>query len=92
MSIALADLLRGFVRDFKLDTELAKTRIPRYWAQTLGERLASKTEVRSFEDGVLRIHVPEASWRSELNLRKEELRQSINRLAGSDLVRTIIIR
>ncbi|MFN9960778.1 MAG: DciA family protein [bacterium] len=48
--------------------------------------------MRSFEHGVLRVHVPEAAWRSELILRREELRLSLNQRAGEDFVREIIIR
>jgi hypothetical protein len=36
--------------------------------------------------------VPEASWRHELSLRRDELRRSINHRAGKELVREIIIR
>jgi predicted nucleic acid-binding Zn ribbon protein len=92
MSSALSDLLRRWVQDHRLEGELAKARLPRYWADVVGERVATRTEIRSFESGVLRVHVPEAAWRSELSLRREELRTKINRLAGGELVREIIIR
>ncbi|MBU3699090.1 MAG: DUF721 domain-containing protein [Candidatus Kapabacteria bacterium] len=90
--IALSDLLKNFINTRHLDGELDKTRIPKYWQEVVGKGLAERTEIRSFDNGVLRIHVPEAPWRSELNLRRDELRRSINHLAGKDLVNEIIFR
>jgi len=92
MTHVLADLLRGWVARNHLEPELHKTRLPQYWQEVVGERLASRTEIRSFEHGVLRIHVPEAAWRSELSLRREELRNKLNALAGGEMIREIIIR
>ncbi|MCX6140575.1 MAG: DUF721 domain-containing protein [Candidatus Kapabacteria bacterium] len=89
---ALSDLLRNWVRVNKLEGELAKSRLPRYWEEVVGEGLAGRTVIRSFENGTLRVHVPEAAWRSELSLRREDLRSKINALAGGDMVREIIIR
>lgn len=88
----LRDLLRGFIKSRHLEAELLKARLPVYWEDVVGKGLAGRTQIRSFEHGVLRIHVPEAPWRSELMLRREELRLSLNQRAGEDFVREIIIR
>lgn len=89
---SLADLLESFVRQHRLEPELQKARLPKYWQDVVGESLAARTVLRSFEQGVLRVHVPEAPWRSELVLRREELKEKLNACAGGDLVREIIIR
>lgn len=88
----LRELLRGFIKSRQLDGELQKARLPIYWEEVVGKGLAERTQIRSFEHGVLRVHVPEAAWRSELILRREELRLSLNQRAGEDFVREIIIR
>ncbi len=89
---ALSDLLRSWVKNNRLDAELAKSRIPRFWQEVVGDGLAGRTVIQSFENGTLRVHVPEAAWRSELSLRREDLRTKINALAGGDLIHEIIIR
>lgn len=89
---ALSDLLRNWVKANRLEGELAKSRLPRYWEEVVGEGLAGRTEIRSFENGTLRVHVPEAAWRSELSFRREDLRSKINVLAGGEMVREIIIK
>lgn len=92
MTQSLGDLLKGVVQKYRLQDELNKSRIPRFWAELVGERVARMTEVRSFENGVLRIHVHEAPWRNELMLRREELRSQLNARLGSDMVREIVLR
>lgn len=88
----LSELLKSFIASRHLDGELDKARIPKYWEDVVGKGLAARTQIRSFEGGTLRVHVPEAAWRHELILRRDELRRSINHLAGKDLVREIVIR
>jgi len=88
----LRDLLQSFIKSRHLEGELLKARLPAYWEEVVGTGLASRTQIRSFEHGVLRVHVPEAPWRSEFMLRREELRLSLNQRAGQDFVREIIIR
>lgn len=92
MTHSLSDLLREWVSRNHLEADLHKTRLPQYWKEVVGETLASRTEIRSFEEGVLRIHVPEAAWRCELSLRRQELRTKLNALAGGEMIREIIIR
>jgi predicted nucleic acid-binding Zn ribbon protein len=89
---ALRELLQSCVKQHRLEPELEKARLPRYWQDVVGEALAARTVLRSFDQGVLRVHVPEAPWRSELVIRREELRLKINACAGGELVREIIIR
>lgn len=92
MTHTLKDLLGDVLKKYRLEPALHKARLPEYWRQTVGDRIAAISEIRSFEGGVLRIHVREAAWRSELMLRRDELRQKLNSLAGGDMVTEIIIR
>ena len=44
---ALAELLTSFVKQHRLEPELEKARLPRYWQDVVGEALASRTVLRS---------------------------------------------
>lgn len=92
MTHDLKDLLGDVLRTYRLEPALHKARLPDYWQRTVGERLAAISEIRSFEGGVLRVHVTEAAWRSELMLRREELRHKLNTLAGGEMITELIIR
>lgn len=92
MTQDLKDLLGDVLRKYRLEPALHRARLPEYWRQCVGDRLAAISEIRSVEGGVLRVHVREAAWRSELTLRREEVRRKLNSLAGGEMITEIIIR
>lgn len=92
MTRSLKDVVGEVLKKYKLEPALQRARLPEYWKHVVGDRIAGLTEIRAFENGVLRIHVQEAVWRSELTLRREEIRTKLNSLAGGEMVREIIIR
>jgi predicted nucleic acid-binding Zn ribbon protein len=92
MSTAIGDILKQIVRKYGLESAMHKERMPTYWAEVVGVRIARISNVRSFESGVLTIRVMEAPWRSELTLRREELRTQLNARIGEDLIKEIVVR
>lgn len=92
MSTAIGEILRSIVRKYGLEPAIHRERMPKYWAEVVGARIACISNVRSFESGVLTIHVTEAPWRSEVMLRREELRTQLNARIGEDLVKEIVVR
>jgi len=92
LSLSLQSVLRDLLKKRGWETALRKEQMPRLWAELVGPRIASISEVRSFENGVLKVHVKEASWRTELTLRREDLRLQLNARIGEDVVNEIIVR
>lgn len=62
------------------------------WDEVVGETIARITSVERLKDGDLYVRVRNPSWRMELNFRKKEIAERLNRQVGRDLVRTIIFR
>ena len=92
MSTSLQSLLKGLVKRYGLEKEMHRAKMPDYWATVVGERIAHISEIRSFENGVLRVHISEAPWRSEVTLRREDIRLQLNAHIGEDLIREIQVR
>lgn len=92
MSRSLASVLREVLVKYRLTGELHKAKMPEYWQDAVGAIIARSTEVRGFEHGVLRVHAREAVWRSEVMLRREEIRRRLNERIGEELVREIIVK
>ena len=55
MTQDLKDLLGDVLRKYRLEPALHRARLPEYWRQCVGDRLAAISEIRSFEGGVLRV-------------------------------------
>ena len=92
MTKPLASLLRGVLRKYGLEKAMIKEQMPRHWAELVGTRVANISEVRSFENGVLKVHVTESTWRTELMLRREDLKRQLNAAIGEEAVKEIVIR
>jgi len=58
------------------------------WPVVCGSAVAERTRALSFQDGVLRVGVPDAGWRSELQLLAARYLTAINRYT-IDAVRRI---
>jgi predicted nucleic acid-binding Zn ribbon protein len=92
MSVPLSSVLKGLVKRYGLERALLEQRLPSYWAQAVGDRIAQISQIRGFENGVLRVHVSEAAWRSEVILRRNELRTELNTLIGEPVITEIQVR
>lgn len=92
MATTITSVLQSLLKQYRLSETFTSTKMPDYWAETVGEKVAQLTEVRGFQNGVLTVRVSNSVWRSELMLRREELRTKMNARIGSELIREIIIR
>lgn len=91
-AVSLQTLLNQFLRETGLERKVRELSVPGYWREVVGERIASLSEVKYFENGQLFIEVGAAVWRMELHARREEIRAAINEKCGTETVREIIIR
>ncbi len=62
------------------------------WEEIVGEQIARVTRAERIEDGVLLVRVSTAPWRAELTLRRREILEKVNAIAGRGVVREIRFR
>jgi len=55
------------------------------WAFICGKKVADRTEAVSFQDGVLRVRVPDATWRSQLTDMMPHYLQLLRRSTGQNI-------
>lgn len=60
---------------------LATGRIAEAWRASVGEQVAARTEIVSFEEGVLLVRVRDAAWRFDLGFRRDEICRILRREA-----------
>jgi predicted nucleic acid-binding Zn ribbon protein len=89
---SLQAILEQFLRERGLDKKLREHSVPDIWQELIGENAARVSQVRRFEHGQLMVEVHAPVWRTELLLRREEIRKKINERIGQEMVREIIIR
>ena len=57
------------------------------WPIACGQAVASRTSALDFDEGVLRVEVPDAGWRAELKSLAPQYLAVINRYSGSNVRR-----
>ena len=62
------------------------------WSSVVGETISRVTSVEKLKDGDLYVRVKNPSWRMELNFRKKEIAERLNKAIGHDMVRMVIFR
>jgi len=57
------------------------------WPLACGARVAERTKAVDFTDGILRVEVPDAGWRAELQALAPQYLAVINRYVAEDVKR-----
>ncbi len=89
---SLKDIIQQLAKRKGWDDQWIQAELKNRWEKIVGEKIASETEIDSFKEGVLSIRTKSSTWRTELNLRAEQLIIKINEELQSDEVEKIVIR
>jgi predicted nucleic acid-binding Zn ribbon protein len=88
----IGDILDEFFSRPYVARKIAEGRIPQYWREVVGEKIASLTTYCRLEGVILYIGISSGVARQEVFYRRDKLAQRINQRAGHDIVRSIIVK
>lgn len=88
---SLASALNAALGEFGMERKIKEQEIFVRWEECVGSAIANHARPERFRNGVLILHVEEATWRHELRFRVEELRDRINAALGISLVQSITL-
>jgi len=77
----MRDVLRG-VLGRSLASMTAEDRIAAAWPVACGQRLAERTQILSFADGVLSVEVADTAWLKQMRSLSEKLKAELRSIAG----------
>ena len=75
-----------------LARRLAVTKVPDLWPQVVGPTVAAYTESVEVVNGVLYVRMRSAAARNEIFMRREELKDAINKALGIKAVNVVIVK
>jgi predicted nucleic acid-binding Zn ribbon protein len=84
--------LEELARQLGISQTLAEYEVLTSWEKLVGEQIAKAASPERFDNGVLFVRVTTGPWRAELSLRRLEIKERINRLAGRTIVKDIRFR
>lgn len=88
----IGSALTEAVKELGIEKKLLEQQVALHWQEIVGEAVAKNATLLGIEEGKLRIHVPNAVWRQELQLARASLRKKINDFVGAEVVKEIILR
>ncbi len=86
---SVSDPLQKIMKKYNLEKPYAEYEIKKNWNTILKKQLAEVTVPEKLENKELTIRVTSESWKKELNSRKKELLQMINRSLKTAKIETI---
>ena len=85
----LSELLGEWAREADLGRRLKAELAALRWAEAVGEGIAARTTVEGVEGGTLIVATESPAWSNEISLRKAQIIERLNRLAGEEVIRDI---
>ena len=89
----LGDLWDDFLKSNSfVARKLAEAHVSEVWPAVVGPAVAAQTVSLSVEKGILTAKFASSVVRSEIFMRREALRDAINKELGVDVLRTVIVK
>ncbi|MHB9055455.1 MAG: DUF721 domain-containing protein [Paludibacteraceae bacterium] len=88
----LDDILGQVLRQNHLDEKLYETRVIKSWSLVLGENIMHYTTNIYFNKKKLYVSLSSSVLRQELFLTREEIKNSLNKYVGADVVKEIVFQ
>jgi predicted nucleic acid-binding Zn ribbon protein len=90
-TISIREALQDLIREYNLEPKLKEVSTIKIWDSITGKAIAQRTKRIYIKDGVLHLYLTSAVVKNELMMLRESLRSQINKKAGEEVVREIII-
>jgi hypothetical protein len=88
----LAEVLREYIREMKMDRKLKETDIVQSWESLMGKTIARYTSDIHLSKGILFLEISSSVVKNELIMLREEIRKRLNESAGEEIVDKIIFK
>jgi predicted nucleic acid-binding Zn ribbon protein len=91
-TITLAEALKDYVKEMKLDVKLSEVGVINSWEEVVGKAISSRTSKIYIKDHILFVHLNSSVVRNELLMLKQALKEKLNEKAGSEVIKDIVLR
>ena len=85
----LGDALASVLQRIDPDSRLKAYRVWIFWAEEVGEAIATRAQPAELRGGLLSVHVNSSAWMQELHFMKDTIRERLNHRLGEELIRDI---
>lgn len=79
------------INEYRLGPRLREAAVINAWEKITGKAISSRTSAIYMKNGVLHIHLTSSVVKNELMMLRDALREQLNREAGGDAVKEIVL-
>jgi len=88
----LHEVIEKYLESLDIDNKLKEVRLIRSWKNVVGTLIARKTDRIFIKEGKLFVYMSSSIARNELAMVKDSLVERLNRHAGAQVIKDIILR
>jgi predicted nucleic acid-binding Zn ribbon protein len=91
-TISLAEAVNDYIREMNLGDKLSEVAVINSWEEIVGKAISSRTTKIFIRDHILYVHLNSSVVRNELLMLREVLKEQLNKKAGSEVIKDIVLR
>ena len=91
-TISLAEAMKDYIREMKLEDKLQEIDLINSWEEIVGKAISIRTTKVYIKDHILYVNLNSSVVRNELLMLREALREKLNRKAGYEIIKEIVLR
>lgn len=91
-TISLAEAVNDYIKEMNLGGKLSEVAVINSWEEIVGKAISSKTTKIFIKDHILYVHLSSSVVRNELLMLREALKEKLNKKAGSEVIKDIVLR
>jgi predicted nucleic acid-binding Zn ribbon protein len=88
---SLSEVLNDLINEYRIGPRLREAAVINAWSKITGKAISSRTSKIYMKNGILHIHLTSSVVKSELLMLREALRDQLNKEAGANVVKDIVI-
>ena len=91
-TISLAEAVNDYIREMNLGGKLSEVAVINSWEEIVGKAISSRTTKIFIRNHILYVHLNSSVVRNELLMLREALKEQLNKKAGSEVIKDIVLR
>ena len=91
-TISLAEAVNDYIKEMNLGGKLSEVAVINSWEEIVGKAISSRTNRIYIKEHILYVHLNSSVVRNELLMLREALKEQLNKKAGSEVIKDIVLR
>ena len=90
-TLTIREVLNDLIAEYRIGGKLREASVINLWSEVTGKAISSRTSKIYIRDGVLHVYLTSSVVKNELMMLREALRERLNKDAGEEVIREIVL-